>query len=125
MIKSRRLAEVKDLLASADFEAWWKGLSTARNQLEGVTARYDELLTQAMLTDFRAELAQKNAIDTLYRSGEHEDAASDLLAESSELENQSFKTLSDYEELRFKVSEMWYRLGASVGSPGTELEFAL
>ncbi len=113
MIKSRRLGEVKEILASPEFDAWWKSVSAARKEVEEATGRYDELLTQAMLTDFRAELAQKNAIDTLYRSGEYEDAASDLSVESTELENQSFKTLGDFEELRFKVSEMWYRLGAA------------
>lgn len=113
MIKSHRLAEVKELMTSPEFQAWWTGLSAARNQLGDATDRYDELLAQAMLTDFRAELAQKNAIDTLYQSGEFEDVASGLLADSTELENQSFKALGDFEELRYKVSEMWYRLGAS------------
>ena len=113
MQKARRLAEVKDLLASPEFLAWWESLTTTRQKLRELTEQYDELLTQAMLMDFRAELAQKNAIDTLYRSGEHEDAAAGLLAESTELENQSFKSVGDFEELRFKASETWYKLGAA------------
>ena len=113
MVKARRLAEIKELLASPELLAWWESLSQARIALADASAQYDELLTQAMLMDFRAELAQKNAIDTLYRSGEHEDAAASLLAESTELENQSFKSVSDFEELRFRASETWYKLGAA------------
>lgn len=113
MIKARRLGEIRELLGSAEFVGWWDTLSQARHQHAEVVAQYDELLTQAMLMDFRAELAQKNAIDTLYRSGEHEDAASALLAESTELENLSFKSVSDFEELRYRTSETWYRLGAA------------
>jgi hypothetical protein len=113
VVKARRLAEIKELLASRELLAWWESLTQARNALAEATAQYDELLTQAMLMDFRAELAQKNAIDTLYRSGEHEDAAASLLVESTELENQSFKSVSDFEELRFRTSDSWYKLGAS------------
>lgn len=113
MQKAHRLAELKELLASPELQAWWDALSAARVALEEASGRYDELLTQAMLMDFRAELAQKNAIDTLYRSGEFEDAAASLLAESTDLENQSFKSVSDFEELRFRASESWYKLGAA------------
>mgnify|MGYP001555189428 CR=1 FL=1 len=108
MVKARRLPEIKELLASPERLAWWESLCQARNALADASAQYDELLTQAMLMDFRAELAQKNAIDTLYRSGEHEDAAAGLLAESTTLENQSFKAVSDFEELR------WFPLPSEV-----------
>jgi hypothetical protein len=113
MIKARRLSEVKELLTGPEFTEWWNGLSQAKSALAAASERYDELLTQAMLMDFRAELAQKNAIDTLYRSGELEDTAAGLLANSNDLDNQSFKTLSDFEALRIKVSDLWYRLGAA------------
>lgn len=113
MLKAHRLAEIKELLASRELQAWWEALEQARAGLQRATEQYDELLTQAMLMDFRAELAQKNAIDTLYRSGEYEDAAASLLADSTELENQSFKSVSDFEELRYRASESWYKLGAA------------
>ncbi|MBL9039211.1 MAG: hypothetical protein JNG84_11895, partial [Archangium sp.] len=36
-----------------------------------------------------------------------------LLAESTELENRSFPGVASFEEQRFRVSELWYRLGAA------------
>src|SRR6185436_14523554 len=76
-------------------------------------ARYEELLAQTTLMEFRAELSQKNAIDTLYRAGEHEDTAANMLFEATDLENKSFKAVGEFEEQRFRASETWYRLGAS------------
>src|SRR5438309_3526268 len=61
----------------------------------------------------RAALSQKNAIDTLYRAGECEDSAANMLFEGTDLENKSFRAIADFEEQRFKVSELWYRPGAA------------
>ena len=111
-MKARRYSEVKQLVASPEFHAWWQELVLARMARDESRERYDELLTQAMLMEFRAELAQKNAIDTLYRAGECEDAAATMAVESQELENSSFKIVADFEEQRYQATEMWYRLGA-------------
>ncbi len=112
-MKQKRLAEVRTLIASGDFSQWWKELGEARNALADAEARYDELLGQSTLMEFRAELTQKNAIDTLYKAGEHEDSAANMLFEATELENRSFKGVGDFEEQRIRASEAWYRLGAA------------
>jgi hypothetical protein len=112
-MQSRRLTEVRDTLRSQEFQTWWEELQAAQAARAEAREKYDELLTQAMLMDFRAELAQKNAIDTLYRAGEFEDQASTMMAEAQDLENSSFKVVAEYEEHRYHVSELWYRLGAT------------
>lgn len=112
-MKAVRLSDLKALLARGDFEAWWGELVTERERLAQEQERYQELLSQATLMEFRAELTQKNAIDTLYRAGECEDGAANMLFEATELENRSFRAVSDFEEQRFRVSELWYRLGAA------------
>ncbi len=112
-MKQKRLHEVRALISSADFQAWWGHLNTARDTLREAEARYEELLGQSTLTEFRAELTQKNAIDTLYRAGEHEDVAANMLFEATELENKSFKGVEDFEHQRIRASETWYRLGAA------------
>jgi hypothetical protein len=112
-MKPKRLSEVRALLTQPDFQDWWAQLVKAREELASAQERYDELLSQTNLMEFRAELTQKNAIDTLYRAGECEDAAANMLFEATELENRSFRVISDFEEQRFRVSELWYRLGAS------------
>ncbi len=112
-MKVKSLTEVRELVASADFQAWWEDVSRSRIAEVEAGDRFDELLTQSTLLDFRAELAQKNAIDTLYRAGACEDAAAKLLAEATDVENRSFEVVAAYEEHRFRVSEIWYRLGAA------------
>src|SRR5262252_2781558 len=112
-MKQKRLAELRTLLTSDDFSQWWKDLTDSRNALADAEASYDELLAQTTLMEFRAELTQKNAIDTLYRAGEHEDTAANMLFEATDLENKSLKGVGEFEEQRFRTSEAWYRLGAS------------
>lgn len=112
-MKPKRLSELRALLQSSEFVQWWQALQTARAAIADAEKRYEELLGQATLTEFRAELTQKNAIDTLYRAGEHEDRAATMLAEATDLENQSFRGVSEFEEQRFRASEAWYRLGAA------------
>lgn len=112
-MKSTRLIELRALLAHPDFQGWWTQLQNARIGLQTARHQYDELLSQTSLMEFRAELTQKNAIDTLYRAGELEDSAARLLAEAQELENRSLLRVAEFEEQRFRVSELWYRLGAA------------
>lgn len=112
-MKPKRLSELRALIQSAEFAAWWQSLLEARAAIGATEAHYEELLAQATLIDFRAELSQKNAIDTLYRAGEHEDTAAAMLAEATDLENKSFRGVSDFEEQRYRASEAWYRLGAA------------
>ncbi len=112
-MKARRLSEIRSLLLSPEFTHWWTELEAARVALKNTEAQREEMLAQLTLTDFRSELTQKNAIDTLYLAGEHEDAAARFLAEAAELENRSFPGVAAFEEQRFRVSELWYRLGAA------------
>jgi hypothetical protein len=112
-MKPKRLAEVRALVAQPEFLAWWDALTRARQELATKEKAYDELLSQTTLMEFRAELTQKNAIDTLYRAGACEDAAANMVFESTELENRSFRAVADFEEQRYKASELWYRLGAA------------
>lgn len=111
-MKPKRLNEVVSLIAQPMFQSWWAEFQRRRTELQEAQKRYEESLAEASLTEFKAELLQKNAIDTLYRAGECEDTAATLLFEGTELENRSYRAVSDFEEQRFYVSELWYRLGA-------------
>lgn len=112
-MKPKRVDEVVALIAQPEFQSWWAELQRARAELKRAQQRHEEMLSEASLTEFKAELLQKNAIDTLYRAGECEDAAATMMFEGTELENRSFRAVSDFEEQRFKVSEVWYRLGTA------------
>ena len=111
-MRAKSYAEVREVLTSADFRGWFEELGRATQAQKDAAERFDELVTQSTLLDFRAELAQKNAIDTLYQAGECEDLAARLNAESEELENRSFEAVARFEAHRVKATEIWYRLGA-------------
>lgn len=112
-MKPKRLAEIHALIAEPEFQGWWEALQQARGDLSAKEKAYDELLSQTTLMEFRAELTQKNAIDTLYRAGACEDSAANMVFEATELENRSFRAVADFEEQRYRASELWYRLGAA------------
>ncbi len=111
-MQAKSLAEVRELAATPEFQAWAAELAKEVAAEAGAAEHFDELLTQSTMMDFRAELAQKNAIDTLYKAGECEDAAARLLAEATDIENRSFEVVATFEEQRLKVSEIWYRMGS-------------
>jgi hypothetical protein len=107
-----RLSEVRKLVSQSDFQDWWEQLRDALDDLQTLQNRWHQLIRETTISEFNAELAQKNAIDTLYRAGESEDAAATLSSEATDAENAAFQLVSQYEDLRIHVSEAWYRLGA-------------
>ena len=112
-MKPSSLNEVFALLRRPELQSWWTSVQQRRADLESAQRTHRELLAEAALSEFRSELSQKTAIDTLYRAGELDDGAASMLFETTELENRSYRAVSDFEEQRFKVSEIWYRLGAA------------
>ena len=111
-MKPKRLHQLEELLESDEFQSWWKDFSEVRTSIAAATARYDQLLGELNVSEFRAELQQKNAIDTLYLSGECDDEAAQYLTEASKVENFSTDAVGEYEEHRFVTSDAWIRLGA-------------
>lgn len=111
-MKAKRLDELQILLEGEDFNTWWRSLTETRGALERCVERYEAVLLELNMSEFQAELAQKNAIDTVYLSGEQEDESATYFAEASRVENDSMQAVSDYEEQRYCSSDAWIRLGA-------------
>jgi hypothetical protein len=111
-MKALWLREVQAILGREDFLQWWQSLVDLEQKLAAVGSRFDELLAQVNLMDFRAEFTQKNAIDSLYLAGEYEDTAAQLLAEASEVENKSYEAVANFESQRIYVSDLFSRMGA-------------
>jgi len=112
-MKPKLLSEIQALIASSDFQQWWADVQKCRAECTTAKQKFDELMSQATLSELKAELSQRNAIDTLYEADACEDSAAELKLEADGLENRSFRAVSDFEEQRFRASELWYRLGAS------------
>lgn len=110
-MRRRLLNEIRELVASQEFRGWWERLESARALLASTRAQRDELLGHLTLQEFRAELEQKRAIDTLYRAGELEDEGARWTVEAETLENRAYPGIGAFEEQRFRASEAWYRLG--------------
>lgn|GEM_PF-689517 len=103
---------VYEVLSSGAFADWLDNLDAARNDRKRARARHDELLTQVNLLEFRAELAHRNAIDTLEEANFLEDESATLANEAAELENASFELVSQFELQRDRTTKKWEALGA-------------
>lgn len=112
-MNSKRLSELSALLTGSEFVRWWKELQQARAESETAKQDWKELLSQVGTVEAEAEVMQKEAIDTLDRADACENAAATAQAEAAELENKSFRAVSEFEQQRFRASETWYRLGGS------------
>lgn len=110
---SKRFSELSALVTSSEFVRWWKELQQARAESETAKRDWNQLLSQVGTVEAQAEVIQKEAIDTLDRADECEGAAAKAQAEAAELENRSFRAVSEFEQQRFRASETWYRLGGS------------
>jgi len=106
-VKAKQLVEVREIVNSGKFRTWFDGLVKARSAAREAGLRHEELLTQIHLMEFRAELAQKNAMDTLYRAGAYEEAAARMQAEAQDLENKSLDLVGEFERQRLACSELW------------------
>lgn len=117
-MKSKQLSEVREIVNSERFRSWFDALGKARMAAREAALRHEELLTQVHLMEFRAELAQKNATDTLYKAGGYEDAASASQAEATDLENKSLELVGEFEDQRKLCSELWAAMTAAEEQAG-------
>ncbi len=111
-MKAKWIDEVVEIVSADRFADWLEGLHRARQDLKAKSDRYDEILTQVNLVEFRAELAHRNAIETLERSTRLEDMSARLANESAVLENDSFEVVSQFEMQRDRTTKLWETLGA-------------
>lgn len=110
-MKPKWIDEVRDIVRSDGFASWFDDLEAARVKFEKVDLRYEELLTQVNLLEFRAELAHRKAIDTLERANVLEDRSAGLANQSATLENESFEAVSRFEMQRDRTTKLWEQLG--------------
>ncbi|MBK9519024.1 MAG: hypothetical protein IPO09_17090 [Anaeromyxobacter sp.] len=110
-MKAVRLGELQELIQGPVFSAWWTDYARAVSAWEGLSARRQELLSQAELMELRSELAQRTAMDAFSDGGSAEEAAARLGTEAQVLENRALALVGHFEEQRNRTSEAWYRLG--------------
>jgi hypothetical protein len=112
-MRSLRLAELRELVQGAAFSTWWAEWSQAVAALAEARARHEDLLAQAEMMSVRSELAQRAGVEAFSRAGEDEDGATRAAAEAQGLENKALALVGEYEEQRFRTSDLWVRLGGA------------
>lgn len=108
-----RLSDLRDLLQAPAFAAWWAEFGRVEAALREARARRDDLSAQLDLMQGRADAAEETAARTLSRAGEIDDRSSGMAVESQQLENKALELVGRFEEQRYRVSEIWYRMGGA------------
>ena len=88
-MKALRVAEVRALVQSDPFKAWYERYRDLHDGAKGARKRHDEILAELAMLQFTAESSQVRADDTLFRAGECEDLSSNAAAAFAEIENDS------------------------------------
>src|SRR6187455_823260 len=99
-MKSVRFAELRDLLGSPAFGAWWAEWERASSALADARARHADLVVQSELMALRSEIARRAAVDAFSRSGEVEDEGTRWTAEGRGHENRALALVDEYERSR-------------------------
>jgi hypothetical protein len=108
-----RLSDLRDLLQSAPFTAWWGDYTAASAALAAAQARHRELAARHQQAELQAEVALRAAVDTFSTGGEAEEQAARASAEAQAHENRALERVGSFEEQRFRTSDVWYRLGGA------------
>lgn len=112
-MKSVRLDELRELLHGTAFSAWWTGYGRAVAVLRDAALRHEDLVAQSETMLVRSELAQRAAQDAFSRAGDADDEATRSASEAQVLENRALELVGEYEEQRFRTSDVWVRLGGA------------
>jgi hypothetical protein len=112
-MKPVRLGELRELLQDAAFGAWWTEWQRAAAAVRDARARHEDLVAQSELMAHRSELAQRAGVDAFSRAGAAEDEGTRWTAEAQERENRALGLVGEYEEQRFRTSDLWVRLGGA------------
>jgi hypothetical protein len=112
-MRAVRLSELRELLQGPAFAAWWADLTKATTELKEAGDRHQEQIAQAQLMELRSELVQRTAMDAFSDGGLAEEAQAHAAVEAQELENRALTLVGQYEEQRFRSSDLWYRRGGA------------
>src|SRR5512138_2636200 len=112
-MKSVRLGDLRDLLQSSGFSAWWTEYARAVAAEREARARHEDLVAQAEMMTVRSELAQRAAVEAFSRTGDLEDEGTRGAGEAQALENRALALVGEYERQRVRTSELWVRLGGA------------
>jgi hypothetical protein len=112
-MKAVRLGELRELLESAAFSAWWTEWQRATGARDEARVRHEDLVAQSELMGLRSEIVQRAAVETFSRSGEVEDEGTQWTAQAQLEENRALALVGEFEKQRTRASEAWMRVGSA------------
>jgi hypothetical protein len=112
-MKAVRLGDLRELLESPAFGAWWTEWQRATAAVSDARHRHEDLVAQSELMALRSEIAQRAAVDAFSRSGEVEDEGTRWSAGAQADENRALALVGEYEQQRTRTSEAWHHLGGA------------
>ncbi len=112
-MKSVRLGDLRELLHGSAFSAWWAEYGNAVAAARDASLRHEDLVSQSETMLVRSELAQRSAVEAFSRAGEADDEGTRSSSEAQALENRALELVGEYEEQRFRTSDLWVRLGGA------------
>ena len=105
------LRELRALIESAPFAAWWGDFWRALAAEREVQARHLAIAAEHRRAELEADLAQRQAVDTFSEAGHADEVAARVGAESQAHEVEALEKVGRFEEQRFRTSDLWYRVG--------------
>lgn len=112
-MKAVRLGELRELLESAAFGAWWTDWQRAVSARDDARVRHEDLVAQSELMALRSEIVQRAAVEAFSRSGEVEDEGTRWTAQAQIEENRALALVGEFEQQRGRASEAWMRVGGA------------
>jgi hypothetical protein len=112
-MKAVRLGELRELLESAAFSAWWTDWQRATSTRDDARVRHDDLVAQSELMALRSEIVQRAAVEAFSRSGDVEDEGTRWTAQAQLEENRALALVGEFEQQRARASEAWMRVGGA------------
>lgn len=112
-MKAVRLGELRELLESAAFSAWWTEWQRASSARDDARARHEDLVAQSELMALRSEIVQRAAVEAFSRSGEVEDEGTQWTAQAQVEENRALALVGEFEQQRARATEAWMRVGGA------------
>lgn len=112
-MKAVRLGELRELLESAAFGAWWTDWQRAVSARDDARVRHEDLVAQSELMALRSEIVQRAAVEAFSRSGEVEDEGTRWSAQAQVEENRALALVGEFEHQRARASEAWMRIGGA------------
>ncbi|MBI3178288.1 MAG: hypothetical protein HYZ27_01425 [Deltaproteobacteria bacterium] len=112
-MQAKTQSEVRDLLGSPAFVAWFERYNELRRSMVEAREHYRDLLVQAAMARFKSDLTTQWADDRVLEAGECEDRAGQAAAEFAEIENSSFEMVSKFEMQRQRATEAWEEMDRS------------